>query len=39
MMACGIAGRIAFRFHDPPAKPPLGQIVNDDLADQEASEV
>jgi hypothetical protein len=35
-MSCWIARRIAFRFDDSSAYPALGQIVDDDLADQKS---
>jgi hypothetical protein len=38
-MSSRIAGRIAFRFHDPTAKPSLRQIVNHDFADQKTREL
>lgn len=38
MMSGGIAGRIAFRFHDATADPPFRQIVNHDFADQKPRE-
>ena len=39
MMSCGIAGRIGFRFHDAAAEPARGEIVDDNFADKEASEL
>jgi hypothetical protein len=38
MMSRGIARRIAFRFDDPSAEPPLRQIMDDDLADQKSGQ-
>jgi hypothetical protein len=35
MMPRGITRRIGFRFHDAPADAPAGEIVNDNLANQE----
>lgn len=34
MMPCGIARRITFRFHDTAAEAPLGQLVDNNLADE-----
>jgi hypothetical protein len=34
----GVTGRIGFRFHDAAAEAAGGEIVNDDLSNQEASE-
>ena len=34
MVSCGIAWRIAFRFHNSPANPPIRQFANHDLSDQ-----
>ena len=39
MMSGGIAGRIAFGFHDTPTYPPFRQIVNHNFADQKPREL
>jgi len=36
MVPCGISWRIAFRFHNPSAEPPLRQIANHDLSDEKS---